>query len=106
MMGEKETREYRIHAKKEQLDILDSLFYTMCFMGIIGASREIHLYVDGDGAFHPEIDKKNSDGKYERISTNLIKRDSKDTVKHGCGYIKREYGDSKDSTFYIYYDFG
>lgn len=105
-MTEIETRKYKISAKKEELDILDALFHTIESMGILGASRAIKLDVDGDGAFHPHFEKEDENGEYHRVETNLIGKDSPDTVIHGYGVIGKECDEWHDGVFYIFYDFG
>lgn len=44
-----ETRNYKFIGRKEDLDTLEKLFSHMEFLGIIGASRNILVRVDGDG---------------------------------------------------------
>ena len=103
-MSERETRQYQITATTEQLDILETLFNTMRSMGKAGASRTIQLYVDGDGAFRPEIKKIQEE---EEIPLNALTEDTtKDTITHGYGIIKKNTEELHGDGYYIYYDFG
>lgn len=108
-MTKKETRNYEITATPEQLDILETLFQTMQTMGKQGASRAIKLYVDGDGAFHPQFRKYNYYGSIETEEiplTNLTRNTDKEIIKHGHGYIHKNCKEFKGEGIYIYYDFG
>lgn len=58
---EKETREYKITAYKEQLDSIECLLKHIRTCGRIGHSESIKIYVDGDGAFKIEVERL--DGK-------------------------------------------
>lgn len=58
---EKETREYKITAYKEQLDSIECLLKHIQNCGRIGHSESIKIYVDGDGAFRIEVER--TDGK-------------------------------------------
>ena len=45
------SRYYKISARNEgQLNMLEKLFVYIQYLSIIGASRTVHIYVDGDGA--------------------------------------------------------
>lgn len=103
-MSEVETRRYKITAKKEELDILETLFQTMESMSSAGVSRSIKLFVDGDGAFHPKFEKFEK-GEFHKLETNIIDYD-KDIISHGYGYIKRNCEEFNGDGYYIYYDFG
>ena len=52
-----ETREYKITASKEQLNSIECLLGMMTSYGKIGHSGSIKIYVDGDGAFRPKIER-------------------------------------------------
>lgn len=57
-MNERETRTYQITMESEQLNVLEAFFKDMVSYGKIGASRKLVVYVDGDGAVHPEIKRE------------------------------------------------
>lgn len=50
-----ETREYTISGYIDNLDALEQLFYTIQYLGQIGASRVIEFSVDGDGGGRVKI---------------------------------------------------
>lgn len=58
---EKETREYKITAYKEQLDSIECLLNHIQTCGRIGHSETVKIYVDGDGAFRIKVER--IDGK-------------------------------------------
>lgn len=64
----KETRIYEITGKSEQLEVLEQLFKHIEHLGSIGASREIPVYVDGDGEVQLKFKKEKENG-YEEIPT-------------------------------------
>lgn len=50
MTDEKISRYYKVTARDEnQLNMLERLFCTIEYLGIVGASRMQKVYVDGDG---------------------------------------------------------
>lgn len=106
----KQTRIYAITAKKEELDILESLFKTMQSMGIAGASRAIKLFVDGDGAFHPRFKKlilEESSSVFEEDIESIIPPNAdKEAIHHGYGLVKRDCEEFKGDGWWVYYDFG
>lgn len=53
-----ETRTYQITGRKEDLNTLEKLFRHIEFLGNIGASRNILVRVDGDGAGRIKIKDK------------------------------------------------
>lgn len=55
-----ETRTYQISGRKEDLDILEKLLYHIEYLGVVGASRNILVRVDGDGTGRIKI--KDKDG--------------------------------------------
>ena len=57
-MNERETRTYKITMESEQLNVLEAFFKDMMAYGKIGASRKLVVYVDGDGAVHPDITRE------------------------------------------------
>lgn len=103
-MTEQESRTYKITATKEQLDILETLFNTMQMMGNRGSSREIKLYVDGDGAFRPKFKRYEHD--VEKQLKPLVTDMDVGTIVCGDGCIKRNCNEWKGKGYYIYYDFG
>ena len=71
-----ETRNYTITGEPEQLNVLEHFFKEIQYLGVIGASRRIELYINGDGAINLNI---------ERDNTNV--KDLKDNNDLGNGYI-------------------
>ena len=55
-----ETRTYQVSGRKEDLDILEKLLYHIEYLGIVGASRNILVRVDGDGTGRIKV--KDKDG--------------------------------------------
>ena len=106
----RQTRIYSITAKKEELDILESLFKTMQILGIVGASREIKLFVDGDGAFRPRFKKlivEESSHVFEEDIESIIPDNADEKViVHGYGRIQRDCEEFKGDGWWVYYDFG
>ena len=106
----KQTRIYSITAKKEELDILESLFKTMQSMGIAGASRAIKIFVDGDGAFHPRFKKliiyESSSVFEEDIESIIPGNTDKKEITHGYGRIKKDCEEFNGDGWWVYYDFG
>lgn len=105
-----ERRRYIITAEPEQLDILETLFNTMISMGKAGASRNIKLFVDGDGAFHPEIEKVKG-GKIIPLvnltsSENINKTKDNENISYGDGIIAKNCSEWNGEGYFIYYDFG
>lgn len=105
-----ESRGYIITAEPEQLDILETLFHNIMSMGKAGASRDIKLFVDGDGAFHPEIEKVEN-GKIVSLvnltsSENMDKMKRKESISHGDGLITKDCSEWNGEGYFIYYDFG
>lgn len=45
-----ETRTYQISGRKEDLDVLEKVLSHIEYLGVIGASRNILIRIDGDGA--------------------------------------------------------
>lgn len=64
--GELESRSYSITASKEQLDSIECLLTDIQYLGDIGSSRKISIYVDGDGQFHPQFKRIDKDVKMSR----------------------------------------
>jgi len=56
---ETETRTYKIEGRPDQLDELEKVFDRTQCLGIIGSSRHIIMFVDGDGAARLKIVKQN-----------------------------------------------
>jgi len=118
---ERQTRIYSITAKKEELDILESLFKTMQSMGIAGSSREIKLFVDGDGAFRPRFKRLIhanhivlTEEDIERIifltevdiESIIPNNTDKKAITHGDGLVKRDCEEFNGDGWWVYYDFG
>lgn len=38
-----------------QVEALNHLFYVMDYLGNVGSSRDVSIYIDGDGSFRPKI---------------------------------------------------
>ena len=89
------TRFYKVCAANEgQLNMLEKLFVYIQYLGVIGASRHVNLYVDGDGAVSFSFSSHGSD--------DFVFRDLDfDTVMDkdsGYGKVSVEEND-KDSFF-------
>ena len=54
-----EERVYKIRGRKEDLDNLEKALRHIEYLGIIGASRNIMIRVDGDGAGRIRIENSN-----------------------------------------------
>lgn len=110
MNDTRQTRIYSITAKKEELDILESLFKTMQSMGIAGSSRAIKLFVDGDGAFHPRFKRliinENSHVFEEDIESIIPSNTDKKVITHGYGRIQKDCEEFNGDGWWVYYDFG
>ena len=66
-----ETRTYQISGRKEDLDILEKLLYHIEYLGVVGASRNILVRVDGDGTGRIKV--KDKDGnKLSNEKFNII----------------------------------
>lgn len=66
-----ETRTYQISGRKEDLDILEKLLYHIEYLGVVGASRNILVRVDGDGTGRIKV--KDKDGnKLDNSKYNII----------------------------------
>ena len=66
-----ETRTYQISGRKEDLDILEKLLYHIEYLGVVGASRNILVRVDGDGTGRIKV--KDKDGnKLSNEKYNII----------------------------------
>lgn len=59
---ETETRTYQITGTPEQLRVLEKLFVHMEYLGTVGASRNLLVRVDGDGAARMKF--QDSDGLF------------------------------------------
>lgn len=88
------TRSYKISGKASIVDNLEVLFREISILSNVGASREIKLYVDGDGAVDLKIERE--DG--EKLKNNCRKH----------GYLKREnlYGEGHETGRLTYLDLG
>jgi hypothetical protein len=81
---EKETRTYTITGTKDQLDILERVFGRIELLGVAGSSRNINIYVDGDGSVRM---------KFRRDDRKL---DASDVKKENGGFmITDQYGNVK-----------
>ena len=90
-------RTYKIEARKaEQLNMLEKLFEYMEYLGKMGMSREITLFVDGDGQVQLKFYKKRKDDIFLRFDHNKI-----DSLPCGYGYIKEDTNGDK-----VYFDLG
>ena len=82
-----ETKTYQITGTPEQLRVLEKMFIHMEYLGIIGASRNILLRVDGDGAARMRF--KDGDGLYlsdyiKDERTHNIEQSTIEEGKVGC----------------------
>ena len=75
------SRYYKISSRSvEQLNMMDKLFSLIEYLGSVGSSRNINLYVDGDGAVHLKF-KSCNEG--ESVFQDL---DHEKIEKADCGY--------------------
>lgn len=91
-MPDKITRNYEITGEPAQLNVLEFLFKQIWYLGMIGSSRKIELYVDGDGAVQL---------KFKRDGIDV--RDLTDNKDLGYGVIKY---DENDANYPWYFDLG
>ena len=87
-----ETKTYQITGTPEQLRVLEKMFIHMEYLGTIGASRNILLRVDGDGAARMRF--KDGDGLYlsDYIKDERTHNTEQSTVEEGkVGCIVRTY---------------
>lgn len=82
-----ETKTYQITGTPEQLRVLEKMFIHMEYLGTIGASRNILLRVDGDGAARMRF--KDGDGLYlsdyiKDERTHNIEQSTVEEGKVGC----------------------
>ena len=75
-MSDIETRIYEITGKPSQLDILEGVFGCIETLGNIGSSRNVSIFVDGDGDVHL---------KFRRDGNKL---DSRDRINDAGGFIE------------------
>lgn len=78
-----ETKIYQITGTPEQLRVLEKMFIHMEYLGTIGASRNILLRVDGDGAARMRF--KDGDGLYlsDYIKDERTHNTEQSTVEEG-----------------------
>lgn len=78
-----ETKIYQITGTSEQLRVLEKMFIHMEYLGTIGASRNILLRVDGDGAARMRF--KDGDGLYlsDYIKDERTHNTEQSTVEEG-----------------------
>lgn len=74
-----ETRTYKITGRKEDLDMLEKALGHVEYLGIVGASRNIMLRVDGDGWGRINVIRENG----SRIDNNKYNIDQ-NNLKQGC----------------------
>lgn len=70
-----ETRTYQIKGRKEDLDNLEKALRHIEYLGVIGASRNIMIRVDGDGSGRINVyknDKRIDNEHYNINQDNLI----------------------------------
>lgn len=87
-------RVYKISGKSSVLDNLEVLFREISHMSNVGVSREIKLYVDGDGIVNINIER------VDKIQLN------KNCVKSGVLKRERYYGESNEDGYLTYLDLG
>lgn len=83
-----ETRKYEITGNPYQIEVLEQLLRYIEYLGIVGSSREIKVYCDGDGPVQLKI--TNNDEKIDMVQDL--------PVKIGYGIIKKD--DENDSRFF------
>ena len=78
-----ETKTYQITVTPEQLRVLEKMFIHMEYLGTIGASRNILLRVDGDGAARMRF--QDGDGLYlsDYIKDERTHNTEQSTVEEG-----------------------
>lgn len=64
----KETRVYEISGELRQLDILERVLGRITYMGNVGKSRTISIFIDGDGAVDIKATRNGEKLKYEDIT--------------------------------------
>ena len=84
MDDKKFIRTYKIEARyEEQLNMMEKLFEYIQYLGIIGASREITLFVDGDGQVQLKFYKKRKEDIFIKLNS-----DKTEELSQGYGVIK------------------
>lgn len=90
------SREYIIESNyEEHLNMLDKLFAYIQYLGRVGASRKIELYVDGDGQINYRFYKKDGTGFFRQLDDNEVEE-----LPLGYGIIKTKNEEKK------YFDLG
>lgn len=89
------SRYYKISSySEEQLNMLEKFFVYIQYLSVIGASREVHVYVDGDGAVNLKF-ASHSEGEF--LFNEL---DFQTVMKKDNGYGSVKLGDNNyDSKF-------
>ena len=77
-----QTRSYEISGEEYQLDIVEQLLWTISHLSSIGASRDIKVSVDGDGAANISVVRK--DGELAELD-NLEQQGDLDNLSFGIG---------------------
>lgn len=97
MDDKKFIRTYKIESRhEEQLNMLEKLFQYIQYLGIMGSSREITIFVDGDGPVQLKFYKKREDNIFIKLDG-----DKTEKLPQGYGVIKtNEDGDE------YYFDLG
>lgn len=67
----REIRNYEIEGESEQLNVLECMFNQIQYLGMIGSSRKIEVYVDGDGSVQLKFKRDGVDIKDLDDNTNL-----------------------------------
>lgn len=98
MSDEKAVKYYKLTcSNQEQINMIEKLFVLMQYLGTVGASRKINLYVDGDGAVHPKFSARTED-EYVFRTLNYDECMEKDG---GFGVTKINLDSGKDDAIWI-----
>lgn len=90
--GKKETRRYEITGNSYHLEILEQLLFYIDYLGVIGSSKMIKIYCDGDGPVRIKVRKEG--GNITLIPPSEL------PIKIGYGFISNNEEDSR------YFDLG
>lgn len=95
---QKITKYYKITARNQgQMNMVDKLFCLIEYLGKIGASRNINLYVDGDGMVQLKFQSCKADENIFRdLDYDLIR-----SLPCGYGYEKIELNSGDDKSIII-----
>ena len=95
---QKTTKYYKITTRnKAQMNMIDKLFSLIEYLGTVGASRNINLYVDGDGMVQIKFQSCNEgESVFQPLDHKKI-----DELPCGYGYEKKELNSGDDKAIII-----